>query len=243
LRKAEAEELRAQAQLLKKSQEVAAAAQRLKEIQEAEAAAREVQERKGEAAETQRLKQNAKPIPLSKLSEFLPAESTWGERWQDEPMDTFKERIAKHRGEWISWFAATMKRGNTTQKKPLQFYQDLIKSEVPPVMHRDPLPKETAKALDMRALLRFPGDDHWGWQWEAESEEQWQDRQNRGYLDWYRYIDSVKDTRNGVIKARVNLYVELVREGRHPVPMEDWRKLERKADKLVSRKAQDDWME
>jgi hypothetical protein len=54
-----------------------------------------------------------KPIvPLSKLSEFFPIGERWDGRRAGESEVDHRERVVRQRGEWISRYAATMKRGN-----------------------------------------------------------------------------------------------------------------------------------
>jgi hypothetical protein len=134
-------------------------------------------------------------VPLSKLSEFFPDGERWAERWEGETEGNFKERTVKLRAKWISRFARTMKVGTAKQKKALQFYQELIKLGEPSQPYRDPLPKVEMRALDIGVLLNFPDQDHLAWRWKGESDEQWEDRLTEGYLDWYRYIDSVKGSK------------------------------------------------
>jgi hypothetical protein len=118
-----------------------------------------------------------------------------------------------------------------------------VKSGRSPNPYQNPIPKEEKKDLDSRPLLYFPGDDHWSWQWEAEREEQWKDRQERGFLGWYRYIDSIKNSRNGAVKAKVSFYLVMVKEGRPPIPIEDPEESECRAKKLASHQAEQDWMD
>lgn len=158
-------------------------------------------------------------VPLSKLSEFFPMGGKWEVRWEGESLTDDRERTGKHRNEWISRFATTVKRGNPKQKRALEYYQDLVKSGQSPQPYREPTPVVENIPLNVDTLLHFPGDECWAWRWEGENEVQWWDRLKRGYLEWSRYIDSVKLSRKATVKEQVGFYVDLMKEGKSPVPV------------------------
>jgi hypothetical protein len=114
-----------------------------------------------------------------------------------------------------------MKVGTAKQKKVLQFYQDLIKAGNQPVPYREPQEPAEKRTLDLGLLLHFPkAEDRWAWRWKGENDEQWEHRLRLGYLDWYRYIDSVKTSKKAEIKEKVSFYIQLVKEKRHPEPIQ-----------------------
>jgi hypothetical protein len=49
----------------------------------------------------------------------------------------------------------------------------------------------------------------------------------------------VENSKNGQVKAKVSFYVNLMKEGRYPEPVEDWRC----TDKLKGLQAQQEWMD
>jgi hypothetical protein len=133
-----------------------------------------------------------------------------------------------------------MKTGTVKQKKALQFYQELVKTGQSPLPYREPQPEAPRKPLNVALLLHFPGaDDRWAWRWEGEDYESWEHRLRLGYLDWYRYIESVKNSKSKIMKAKVSFYVSLMREERYPEPIEDWRCVK----KLGGLREQQEWRE
>jgi hypothetical protein len=107
--------------------------------------------------------------------------------------------------------------------------------------------------LNIGVLLHFPWEEHWAWRWDGEGEDQWRDRLKRGYLDWYRYIDSVKLSRKPAIKEQISFYVNLMREGKSLVPVQEYirpsKDMLRKQQwpveqsEMQSVQAQKDWMD
>jgi NADH:ubiquinone oxidoreductase subunit len=134
-----------------------------------------------------------------------------------------------------------MKTGTAKQKKVFQFYQELIKSGQGPLPYREPQKELPRKPLETRFVLHLPGLDgeRWAWRWEGEDYDLWEERLRLGYLDWYRYIDGVKNSKKSDIRAKVAFYVAFMREERYPIPVENWKG----AKKLGTIREQMKWME
>jgi hypothetical protein len=133
-----------------------------------------------------------------------------------------------------------MKEGTAKQKKVLQFYQGLVKTGQSPLPYREPQPETPKRPLNVALLLHFPGaDDRWAWRWDGEDYESWEHRLRLGYLDWSRYIESVKNSKNKIVKTKVSFYVNLMREENYPKPIEDWRCVA----KLGGLREQQEWID